>query len=485
MRKLFTSFFLLIGFSYSFSQQNVTVTEQQYDIMKMNGHLDPQKHYIIIPEKNTGSFISDEKFKNDILRSAERNACSCLIPLDTTFQQAMGSNDDGSSALLSLPFSFNYYGLTYNSLYINNNGNISFGSAYGTFSSNPFPDPTYIMIAPFWGDVDTRNGGGVVYYKINPGNIIIKWEAVGYYALHTDKVNTFQLILTDGNDTILPAGTNVAFCYGDMQWTTGDASNGINGFGGIPATVGVNFGNGVDYFQVGRFDSTGMQFDGPVGLNDGVDFLDPLEIYFNTTVNGNTSPLILNHTICDTIDVYTGDTIRNATIVQIPVTILAPETNQVVFVNITCDEPLALSVDTVINNDYIQQYNINFNANNVEPGIYTIYIQSTDDFIPAATAYSEIKIRVIYDQVLSTEKEGQKENYFHVFPNPASEQLFITSKNNENYSVEIFDITGKTILVKTASGNNSIDIYSFSQGMYFLHISTANGINEVLKICME
>ena len=52
--------------------------------------------------------------------------------------------------------------------------------------------------------------------------------------------NTFQLIISDGTDTIIPANNNIAFCYGDMQWTTGAASSGIGGFGGTAATVGAN-----------------------------------------------------------------------------------------------------------------------------------------------------------------------------------------------------------------------------------------------------
>jgi hypothetical protein len=48
----------------------------------------------------------------------------------------------------------------------------------------------------------------------------------------TDKLNDFQLILTDGSDPLLPNGNNIAFCYGDMQWTTGSASQCVGGFGG-------------------------------------------------------------------------------------------------------------------------------------------------------------------------------------------------------------------------------------------------------------
>lgn len=59
-----------------------------------------------------------------------------------------------------------------------------------------------------------------------------------------------------------------------LNWTTGGASNGMFGFGGNGATVGVNRGLSNDYIQVGMFNDTGTAYDGPGGSQDGVDFLD-------------------------------------------------------------------------------------------------------------------------------------------------------------------------------------------------------------------
>lgn len=238
-------------------------------------------------------------------------SCPCLIPVDSTFHIVPftnGSapeyrNDDGYTTAIPLPFNFSFYNNTYNSVYINNNGNISFGTAYSTFTSNAFPDPGYVMVAPFWSDVDTRsNGSGLVYYKITPTALIVRWEQVGYFNSHVDKRNDFQLIITDGSNADFPNNYNVQFCYGDMQWTTGDASSGVNGFGGTPATVGVNLGNGTDFWQVGRFDHDGTDFDGPNDNADGVSWLDNKMFYANTSYSPDTSdPLIISTNLCDTI----------------------------------------------------------------------------------------------------------------------------------------------------------------------------------------
>ena len=181
--------------------------------------------------KEEGTIPSDYKFTHplDFSQRIENNLqqngfkakkkttdCGCYVSPDATYLEAFPPNDDDSSPELPIPFNFCLYGTNYNSLYINTNGNVSFGTPEATFSSNPFPDPNFVMVAPFWGDVDTR-GVGDVKYKITPTAMYVNWEGVGYFNSEIDKVNTFQLIITDGNDPILPPGNNIAFCYGDMQ----------------------------------------------------------------------------------------------------------------------------------------------------------------------------------------------------------------------------------------------------------------------------
>src|ERR1035437_6662176 len=238
MKKYFTILFATLtlhGFSQSVNYP--AADSKAYEQMKRENKI-PQNLNLANPKIFTPS-LEDLKRLGGVHPMTASITCNCYIPPDGTYTVAMAPNDDLSTNSLSIPFTFCLYGNNYNSLYINNNGNISFGQAYSTFSSSPFPDPSYIMVAPFWGDVDTQ-GAGVVEYKITPTAMYVNWVGVGYYPAQTDKVNTFQLIITDGTDPILPTGNNIAFCYGDMQWTTGSASQGVNGFGGIPATVGVN-----------------------------------------------------------------------------------------------------------------------------------------------------------------------------------------------------------------------------------------------------
>ena len=42
------------------------------------------------------------------------------------------------------------------------------------------------------------------------------------------------------------------YADGEIQWTTGDASGGTNGFGGTPAQVGFNAGDGIRFANVNK-----------------------------------------------------------------------------------------------------------------------------------------------------------------------------------------------------------------------------------------
>ena len=161
------------------------------------------------------------------------------VPYDAGFQLAMYGNDDGSTGEIPLQFSFNFFGTYYTSVYINNNGNISFGSQYSSYDPVGFPSNEYVMIAPFWADVDTRSCGEV-YYKSEPNRFTVIWNNVGCYGRNCDKLNTFEVIITDGTDPTIGLGNTVMFSFDQIQWTTGDASEGVDGFGGIPATCGLN-----------------------------------------------------------------------------------------------------------------------------------------------------------------------------------------------------------------------------------------------------
>lgn len=223
----------------------------------------------------------------------------------------MSPNDDGSSPLITLPFQFSLFGDLYSAVYINNNGNLSFQQAFGTFTSTGFPNATNRMVAPFWADVDTRNGGGQVWYKVTPHAMVVNWVAVAAFNQQVQRRNWFQVTITDGSDGSIGLGNTVEFCYRTMEWTTGSASGGVNGFGGTPATVGVNRGlNTGQFLQIGRFAQPGPGYDGPFGGVDGVHWLEGGRIAFPLSAGAPAiAPVIIPRPWCGALQVCTGDTL--------------------------------------------------------------------------------------------------------------------------------------------------------------------------------
>jgi len=163
---------------------------------------------------------------------------------------ASGRNDDGFQGPINLGFTFSFFGNSQTQFFANNNGNISFGAGIPAFTPQGPTGATQPVISPFFADVDTRaSTSGVMHIRQDiPNELIVTWDAVGYFNSHADKLNSFQLVVR-GPGFAIPAGEGaIGFFYKTMQWETGDASGGSGGFGGTPAAVG--FGDGAGNGEV-------------------------------------------------------------------------------------------------------------------------------------------------------------------------------------------------------------------------------------------
>lgn len=380
--------------------QDTATTWQQYEQMKTLG-LRPVISRTVM---NTAPAVNARVSPPVTTQSTD---CDCMLTVDSSFTVVpfnFGTppdyrNDDGSSGVIPIPFSFCFYGQQQTSCFINNNGNISFGAAYATFSAVGFPSAQFSMVAPFWADVDTRGlGSGLVYYKVTPSALIVRWQTVGYFASYDDKLNDFQLIITDGLDPLIPGGNNVSFCYGDMQWTTGDASGGSNGFGGTPATVGANLGNGIDYIQFGQFDTAGVAYDGPFGNPDQISWLDNQNFVFNTCAPGNIPP-IPSLTITDpagntaTVQPYCGDTLRicEGNTITMNATFFAPEPTQTVTITYTAPSNFTIASNTPGPAGLLIG---TFTPTSANYGLNTFTFTGTDNGTPVGTAQFSVNVFV-------------------------------------------------------------------------------------------
>ena len=165
----------------------------------------------------------------------------------------LARNDDGSTGFVGFGFGgpIDYFGTNYTGGYVNNNGNVTLDSALSTFTPFSLTSTGRVIIAPFFGDVDTRSGGDPVRYGTGTVSAFPAWGATYanvqcYNASSATPLgyNYFQVILIDRSDT--GAGNfDMEFNYDQILWETGQASGGNSQcLGGSPARVGWSNGTG-------------------------------------------------------------------------------------------------------------------------------------------------------------------------------------------------------------------------------------------------
>jgi hypothetical protein len=182
-------------------------------------------------------------------------ACSTLAAHAGLFTSDFGSlvpgygpNDDGVFGAVALPFTFNYFGNNYNSMFVSNNGNVQFGTASGSFSPTPLNTQTIApMIAPFWTDLDSRGdplgsiaantgGSGVYFRQVSATEVVVTWDRLGFYSGNYSGRVQFQLVLQDPTSAIPVGEGAIGFYYGDM--TAGSDGHSVTvGFGDGLATA--------------------------------------------------------------------------------------------------------------------------------------------------------------------------------------------------------------------------------------------------------
>ena len=165
-------------------------------------------------------------------------------------QQFLDRNDDGSTDIVPLDFFINYFGSSNATLFVNNNGNVTFENALPTYAPTPLNQlgqwGIFNIIAPFWADVDTSSSDSdVVKYGTNmvDGHAAfgVDWVNVGYYPSCADKLLSCQLVIIDRSD-IAPGDFDMEFNYFKVQWEWGSAAP------GVPPRAG--YSNGIDDYEL-------------------------------------------------------------------------------------------------------------------------------------------------------------------------------------------------------------------------------------------
>uniref|UniRef100_A0A8B9GYH7 NIDO domain-containing protein n=1 Tax=Astyanax mexicanus TaxID=7994 RepID=A0A8B9GYH7_ASTMX len=131
--------------------------------------------------------------------------------------------DDGSSPAISLLQPFTFFGTTYDQVYVNNNGDLTFDQSWYSFIPYQFPaNAGRDIIAPFWTDIYNYYNGIISYQQYTSGSVLTQatqdinqyfpqihfiatwvfvatWDRVGYCCSNLGEETSFQVVLiSDG-----------------------------------------------------------------------------------------------------------------------------------------------------------------------------------------------------------------------------------------------------------------------------------------------
>jgi photosystem II stability/assembly factor-like uncharacterized protein len=152
-------------------------------------------------------------------------------------------NDEGYFPV-RLPFSFSFYGVNKDTIFIGTNGNIMFERPTGdVFTNNPFPtstDPVNNHFGIFWDDLEVR-AGAKVYYGTNAGNFVVQYQGMARFA-GTVQNYTFEVIMS-------PSGT-LKYQYLALGINGGIVNSATAGLENTGATIGLTVAhNSATYFH--------------------------------------------------------------------------------------------------------------------------------------------------------------------------------------------------------------------------------------------
>ncbi|MBZ0264227.1 carboxypeptidase-like regulatory domain-containing protein, partial [bacterium] len=113
--------------------------------------------------------------------------------------------DDDFQGPFDLPFDFEFYGITFDEIYISSNGYITFGEGSGVWRNNNLPNPAdpNNQICVFRDDLNPTRGGLIYYGEDAEGRFVVQFDDIPeYHQVENHRRITCEIIL-DPDGTIL------------------------------------------------------------------------------------------------------------------------------------------------------------------------------------------------------------------------------------------------------------------------------------------
>lgn len=203
--------------------------------------------------------------------------CSLAVPFSLFFpsgedrgDRVLRAGDDVSSDEIALQTPIAYYDDRYSSIFVNNNGHLSFESELPAYQSTLILPIGFKVLAAFLADIDTTYAGTVYYRETDETDLlqraaldvhahfadfdnymptslfIATWDHVGFYNKNDTLLNTFQIVIaSDGQDSF------ICYHYLDdgINWITSSGKESPY-YPDPPAQAGFDSGEGRRYYRL-------------------------------------------------------------------------------------------------------------------------------------------------------------------------------------------------------------------------------------------
>jgi hypothetical protein len=126
--------------------------------------------------------------------------------------------------------------------------------------------------------------------------------------------------------------------------------------------------------------------------------------------------------------------------------------------------------EIVIDDTQSQAYTITFSD-----------FENDGDLDIATVAYSDDAVNVFNNQKIVLSVEDSKIDFLKIYPNPASNKLYLNDVSSENHEILVYNLLGKKIMETSLNINSPLDISSLNSGIYIMKFKEFNQVYKFIK----
>lgn len=107
--------------------------------------------------------------------------------------------------------------------------------------------------------------------------------------------------------------------------------------------------------------------------------------------------------------------------------------------------------------------------------------ENDGDLDIASVAYNDDDVNIFNNQKITLSTIETESSNFIIYPNPASNKLYLNDTSSNNNEVSVYDLLGKKIIVSPFNNNLPLDISSLKSGIYILKFKENSKILKFIK----